>query len=164
MPLSATSAAELAKTVSESVTEELASRIDAAADRAPATSPAVTDRTVREVRELVAELAKTRATAERAITWGYIYRIGVLMVPYVVAATLLAMLVMPVSEILGIGPLSRWAWGAFSGTDSISTKSWIAVATLIVAGGLGYAIYLGGRKLVESYKAYHYLLTKGDKR
>ena len=76
---------------------------------------------------------------------------------------MLMMLVVPVSEILGIGPLSRWAWGAFSGTDSISTKSWIAVATLAVAGGLGWVIYLGGKRLVESYKAYHDLL-KSDRR
>lgn len=147
--------------VTEGVVEELTPHLDVAA---PATSPAVTDQTAREVREVVAELAKTRATAEKAITWGYVYRVGVLLVPYVVAATLLAMLVVPVSEILGIGPLSRWAWAAFVGTGNVGTKAWIAVTTLIVAGGLGYAIYLGGRKLVESYKAYHYLLKKDDRR
>ncbi|OBA40775.1 hypothetical protein A5766_01925 [Gordonia sp. 852002-51296_SCH5728562-b] len=167
MKLSADSRNELVKEVAEGVATDLTPHLDAAVrrapDRAPATSPAVTDRTVREVREVVVELAKTRASAEKAITWGYAYRIGVLIVPYVVAATLLAMLVVPVAEILGIGPLSRWAWGAFEGTDSISTKSWIAVATLLVAGGLGYAIYLGGKRLVESYEAYHQLL-RGDKR
>lgn len=163
MKLSEASRAELVTEVTASVTEGLDAAVRRVADRAPATSPAVTDRTAREVREVVAELAKTRAVAERAITWSYTYRIGVLMVPYVVAATLLMMLVVPVSEILGIGPLSRWAWGAFSGTDSVATKSWIAVATLAVAGGLGWVIYLGGKRLVESYKAYHDLL-KSDRR
>ena len=167
MKLSEASRNELATTVTEAVVTELTPHVDdavrRASDRAPAAT-AVTDQTAREVREVVVELAKTRATAERAISWGYAYRIGVLMVPYIVAATLLMMLVMPVSEILGIGPLSRWAWGAFSGTDSLAMKSWIAVATLAVAGGLGYAIYLGGKRLVESYKAYHYLLKRGDRK
>lgn len=108
-----------------------------------------------DLRDAVAVMERAQETARAAVNWGYAYRIGVLMVPYVVALTMLAIFIVPVAEIVGIGPLSRWAWGSFEAADSWGTRSWIAAATLAVVGGLSYAVYRGGKALVESYKAYH---------
>lgn len=131
-----------------------------AADR-PVTSKAAgravepTRAVTADLRDAVAVMEKAQQTARIAVSWGYAYRMGVLMVPYVVALTILAAFIVPVAEITGVGPLSRWAWTSFEAADSWGTRSWIALATLAVVGGVTYAVYRGGKALVESYKAYH---------
>ncbi|MDJ0454074.1 hypothetical protein [Gordonia amicalis] len=111
-----------------------------------------------DLRDAVAVMERAQQTARIAVSWGYAYRMGVLMVPYVVALTILAAFIVPVAEITGVGPLSRWAWSSFEAADSWGTKSWIALATLAVVGGVAYAVYRGGKALVERYTAYHQLM------
>lgn len=166
--LSSASRKELATEVTAGVAEYLLPRIESShrqAVSAMASSPTVSKavgraadpaRTVTaDLRDAVAVMEKAQRTARVAMNWAYAYRMGVLMVPYVVALTILAAFIVPVAEITGVGPLSRWAWTSFEAADSWGTRSWIALATLAAVGGLIYAVYRGGKALVESYKAYH---------
>lgn len=155
--------------VTANVADHLLPRIEAshrkavaamAADR-PVTSTATgravepTRAVTADLRDAVAVMEKAQEAARVAVNWAYAYRMGVLMVPYVVMLTVLAVFIVPVAEVVGVGPLSRWAWTSFEAADSWGTRSWIALGTLAVVGGLSYAVYRGGKALVESYKAYH---------
>lgn len=172
MRLSDASQSALTRAVSESVTDGVRLRVEAAlreAVRAGASSPsrsaagASPAPVTAELRAAVIELERAQKGTESAIAWGYAYRTGVLMVPYVVALVMVMTLIVPVAEITGVGPLSRWAWGSFQAAESWGTKTWIALATLTVLAGLGYAVYRGGKALVESYSAYHRLLVTAKK-
>lgn len=169
MRLSDASKGDLKRELTESVVDGVQLRVDAAmreAVRAGASGPsrsasgAAPAPVTGDLRAAVVELERARKATETGIAWGYAYRMGVLAVPYVVALVMVMSLLVPVAEITGVGPLSRWAWGAFVAADSWGTKTWIALATLAVLAGLVYAVYRGGKALVESYSAYHKLLVK----
>lgn len=169
--LSSASRSALVTEVTASVADHLLPRIEASHRKAVAAmsaSPTVSKAAGRAVeptravtadlRDAVAVMEKAQETARVAVNWAYAYRMGVLMVPYVVALTILTVFIVPVAEIVGVGPLSRWAWDSFEAADSWGTRSLIALGTLAVVGGLSYAVYRGGKALVETYKAYHRLM------
>lgn len=93
------------------------------------------------------KLSKSLSSA----AWG---RIALATLPYTVVAFLLWTLVVPITEVLGIGPLSRWAWSSFETADSATGRLLIAAATFAVLAALGYGIYRGGRALAAVYQGW----------
>ena len=76
------------------------------------------------------------------------------MTPIAVVAAMLVLLAVPVAEVLGIGPLSRWAWDSFEAADSAGTRAWIAALTLAVIGAVGFGIFKAGQSLASVYRSY----------
>lgn len=83
--------------------------------------------------------------------WG---RLALAGVPYTVVAFLLWMLVVPITEVLGIGPLSRWAWSSFETADTAGGRLLVVAATFGVLAAVGYSIYRGGKSLATVYQGW----------
>lgn len=79
-------------------------------------------------------------------------RLALVAVPYTVVSVLLWLLVIPIAEVFGVGPLSRWAWTSFETADTAWGRLGILAATLAVVAALGYGIYRGGKKLAGIYR------------
>ncbi|WP_206511953.1 hypothetical protein [Rhodococcus sp. KRD197] len=111
---------------------------------------------VRE-REVSEDLRAAMVTADKlskALTsaaWG---RLALATIPYTVVAFLLWTLVVPITEVLGIGPLSRWAWSNFETAETAGGRLLIVAVTFAVLAVIGYGIYRGGRYLADVYKGW----------
>lgn len=81
-------------------------------------------------------------------------RLAMVAVPYTVVAALLWLLVIPIAEVFGVGPLSRWAWDSFETADTAGARLGIVAATFAVLAGLGYGIYRGGKALTDVYRGW----------
>ncbi len=129
----------LVERLGESVAQRSAEHADAVAD---------------QLDDAAARLEAANGQAEqlsRSLSAAGLARVALAMVPVVVVMAMLMMLAVPVAEVLGVGPLSRWAWGSFEAADSWGTRAWIAVATLSVVGALGYGIHRAGQALAYLY-------------
>lgn len=170
MKLSGASRDGLVRDVTASVTSAVGPKLDELGRDLSYTSRVVgsleafdspTAAATQDLRRATAALERARDTTERVAKVQTAYRMAMLAVPYAVAVTVLAMLVVPIAEVVGIGPLSRWAWASFEGTGSWGTRAWIAVLTLTVVGGAAYAVYRAGQALVDAYQAYYRDLRGG---
>lgn len=167
MQLSQAQLDEMTKTVIDHVTKgvaELKPRMDAGkvsrflverlgesvAQRSAEHADAVAD----QLDDAAARLASANERAEqlsRSLSLAGLARVALAMVPAVVVMAMLMLLAVPVAEVLGVGPLSRWAWDSFEAADSWGTRAWIAVATLSVVGAVGYGVHRAGRALAHVY-------------
>lgn len=74
-------------------------------------------------------------------------RVALALTPIAMIIAMLWLLVVPVAEVLGVGPLTRWAWGSFEAARTVGSRALIAALTLAVIGAVGYGIYRAGRWL-----------------
>lgn len=121
----------------------------AAARIQPATATAAKEIEItEELREAMVTADKLTSSLNRT-AW---VRLALVAVPYTVVAVLLWLLVIPIAEVFGVGPLSRWAWTSFETADTAWGRLGILAATLAVVAALGYGIYRGGKKLAGIYR------------
>lgn len=108
----------------------------------------------REVSEDLRLAMVTADTLSKSLTtaaWG---RLALATLPYTVVAFLLWTLVVPVTEVLGIGPLSRRAWSSFETAETAGGRLFIVAVTFAVLAVIGYGIYRGGRHLAAVYQGW----------
>lgn len=137
------------------LTEAVTSAVDATMSRAAARMQPITTATTAKEIGITEELREAMVTADKLTSslnrtaW---VRLALVAVPYTVVAVLLWLLVIPIAEVFGVGPLSRWAWASFETADTAWGRLGILAATLAVVAALGYVIYRGGRKLAGIYR------------
>ncbi|MGP5693255.1 hypothetical protein ACTXOY_12945 [Corynebacterium variabile] len=91
-----------------------------------------------EAQSHVAETA-TAVTESRWVLWNRLTVFSVAMMPVALALMALAVLSGIGWTVLGVGPLTQWAWSSFRETTSPIWKTVIAVVTISAVSGLGYA-------------------------
>lgn len=108
-------------------------------------------------REVSEDLRVALVTADKlsksltSAAWG---RLALATLPYTVVAFLLWTLVVPITEVVGIGPLSRWAWSSFDTAETAEGRLLVVVATFAMLAVVGYGIYRGGRHLAAIYQGW----------
>ncbi|UDF21573.1 hypothetical protein [Rhodococcus qingshengii] len=129
--------------------------VDTAMSRAAARMQPITTATAAKEIGITEELREAMVTADKLTSslnhtaWS---RLALVAVPYTVVAVLLWLLVIPIAEVFGVGPLSRWAWTSFETAETAWDRLGILAATLAVVAALGYGIYRGGKKLASIYR------------
>lgn len=98
--------------------------------------------------------AATGAAAKlgRAITWQAVGRVAAAAVPLALVLLAMAILTVPAAQILGLGPLSQWAWDSFQDAGAWWSRLLIAVTTLTVTALLCWGAIRWGEFLREAYK------------
>ncbi|WP_345313019.1 hypothetical protein [Gordonia alkaliphila] len=102
-------------------------------------------------------LESATATADRlsrALTWQGVGRVAAAAVPVALVLLSLALLTVPLGQLLGIGPLSQWAWDSFTAAGAWWSRLLIAVATLGVVGAAGYGVFRAGQSLHRVYRGW----------
>lgn len=98
------------------------------------------------------EVQEAHDKLNRSLRWAGWGQLALAVVPFAVVVVVLLALVIPIAEILGVGPLAAWAWNSFEAAESVGTKSWIALATLAVISAVSYGAYRAGLTLARRYK------------
>lgn len=137
------------------LTKAVTAAVDAAVSRATAQTqraavPAKELEVSEDLRVAMVTADKLTASLTKA-AWG---RLALVTVPYTVVAVLLWLLVVPLAEVFGVGPLSRWAWTSFETAGTAWGRLGIAAATFAALAALGYGIYRGGKKLAGIYRGW----------
>ncbi|WP_312809908.1 hypothetical protein [Corynebacterium variabile] len=91
-----------------------------------------------EAQQSVAETA-TAVSESRWDLWNRLTVFSVAMMPVALALAALTVLSGIGWTVLGVGPLTQWAWDSFRAATSPVWKAVIAVVTLSAVGALGYA-------------------------
>lgn len=134
---------DLAKTVGTAV--------DAAMKRAQHNAVPAREREVSEDLRVALVTADKLSKSLTSAAWG---RLALATLPYTVVAFLLWTLVVPITEVVGIGPLSRWAWSSFDTAETAEGRLLVVVATFAMLAVVGYGIYRGGRHLAAIYQGW----------
>lgn len=156
LDLSATSLDRIKAAVAASATE--ATAVSSSGRTRP---PVPTDDERRAAKELAAMLARAEALAAEVrsvgdrLSWDHdrSLKFGLLALPYAVVFVAAVALMAPMAEVLGVGPLARWAWSSFETADSVLGRGAIVLAAFAVIAGLVFGIYKGGAWLAAKYKA-----------
>lgn len=96
-----------------------------------------------EAQSHVAETA-TAVTESRWDLWNRMATFSVAMLPVALALAALTVLAGVGWTVLGVGPLTEWAWSSFQEATSPIWKTVIAVVTLSAVSGLGYVTLWAG--------------------
>lgn len=110
-------------------------------------------RTVGAIRRARRELEDVEENLGPVLTVAWLGRLAQVAVPFAVIAVMLGMLIMPISSILGVGPISRWAWDGFAHAHSAWARLGITALVFAVAGAVGYGAYRAGRWLHAHYQS-----------
>lgn len=154
-PSGTTLSAETKLEIAELMTEALESRAERLRAKKEASGPKPQRSQVAGWPAFNDELRGVQEAHEklsRSLRWAAWGRLALATIPFAVVAVVLLALVIPIAEILGVGPLAAWAWNSFEAAENMGTKSWIALATLAVISGVGYGAYRAGLTLARRYK------------
>ena len=107
---------------------------------------------VTEAREVIAELRAVEARTAATLRTSHVLRAAAAAVPFVAALAIVMVFLVPLSEILGVGPVTRWIWIEFATTESTATRVLIFITMLAVTGLVLWAVYRLGHVLTRRYR------------
>lgn len=108
-------------------------------------------------RDVVDAVAQAERRVERLsgrLTWAIVGRVCEALIPYAVAFIVLGGLLGGAAQMLGLGPLLGWAWNSFEDADIWWSKCLIALGALGGCGLFGWSVWLGGKKVYETYRGW----------
>lgn len=111
-----------------------------------------TSATATEAAAVIAELRAVEARATAALRTSHLLRAAAAMVPFVAAVAMVLVFLVPLSEIAGVGPVTRWIWIEFSTTESVGTRLLIFLTMLAVTVGVLWVVYRLGAALTRRYR------------
>ncbi|GAA1085032.1 hypothetical protein [Tsukamurella spumae] len=101
---------------------------------------------------MIAELRAVEERTQGALKLSHAMRAAAAMVPFAAALAMVMVFLVPLSEILGVGPVTRWIWIEFSTTESIGTRVLIIVTMAAMTVGVVWAVYRLGLALTRRYQ------------
>lgn len=92
---------------------------------------------MREAAQVLDRYERRARSLARSLTLGGLARVALALLPMALVALVLALMVIPAAEILGVGPISNWVWSSFTATDSHWVKGGIVAAVVTVLTEVG---------------------------
>lgn len=101
---------------------------------------------------MIAELRAVEARTQGALRTSHLMRAAAAAVPFATALAMVMVFLVPISEIAGVGPVTRWVWIEFSTTASAGTRVLIIVTMAAITAGVLWIVYRLGSVLTRKYQ------------